>query len=89
MTNDYNKLRELLSKNKKWPLLYMFKFIVPNKEGKVDQVVALLPTTGEISFKHTKNLRHVSITCKVKISEADEIIDITQKASGIEGVISL
>jgi hypothetical protein len=67
----------------------MFKFIVPNKEGKVDQVVALLPKTGEISFKHTKNLRHVSITCKVRMSDADSIIAITQSVSRIEGIMSL
>jgi hypothetical protein len=59
---DYKNLRKILAENKKWPLLYMFKFIVPNQHGKVDKVVKLLPDKGEISFNHTKSLRHVSVT---------------------------
>ncbi|MBI9064541.1 MAG: DUF493 family protein [Marinilabiliaceae bacterium] len=86
---DFEKLRERLLENKKWPMRYMFKFIVPNQEGKVDQVVALLPKHGTVSFKHTKNFRHVSVTCVVSMKSADSIIDVTTKASAIEGVISL
>ncbi len=89
MANDFNKLRELLSENTQWPLPYMFKFIVPNKEGKVDKVVGFLPKTGKVTFKHTKNLRHVAVTCKVMMNNVDEIIAITQKISQIEGVLSL
>lgn len=86
---DYNSLREKLLENKKWPLLYMFKFIVPNTEHKVDLVKDLLPKKGKLSFRHTKNLKHVSITCLVNMDSADSIIDITAAASKIEGVMVL
>jgi len=86
---DFEKLRERLLENKKWPMRYMFKFIVPNQEGKVDQVVELLPKHGTVTFKHTKNLRHVSVTCVVSMKSANSIIEVTKKASAIEGVISL
>ncbi len=87
--NDYKKLRELLLETETWPLLYMFKFIVPNKDGNVDKVISLLPEEGDVSFNHTKNLRHVAVTCKAVMANADEIISITREAAAIEGVLAL
>jgi len=72
-----------------WPLKYMFKFITPNENGKVDQIKALLPAHGTISFKHTSDLKHVSITCVAEMQNADQIIEITEQVDKIEGVIIL
>ena len=87
--HDYEKLLKKLEENKRWPLLYMFKFIAPNEEGKVKKVVSLLPKNGEISYKHTKNLKFVSITCKAKMQSAQSIVDITSEITKIEGMLSL
>lgn len=86
---NYNSLLEKLNNNKKWPLLYMFKFITPNEDGKVKQVVSLLPQDGEILYKHTKNLKFVSITCKAKMPSAQSIVDVTAAINEIKGIISL
>lgn len=86
---DHRKLRKLLAESEEWPLLYMFKFIVPNQHGKVDKVVKLLPEKGEVSFNHTKNMRHVAVTCKAVMNDPDEVIKITQDITAIEGVIDL
>ncbi|TRX66324.1 DUF493 family protein [Carboxylicivirga sp. M1479] len=86
---DYEKLKELLAQNKKWPMLYMFKFIVPNEEGKVKEVVELLPKHGTVSYNHTKNLKYVSVTCKVSMKSANAIVETTSKIAAIEGVMSL
>ncbi len=88
-TQDYSKLLQKLEANKKWPLLYMFKFITPNEEGKVKQVVQLLPKNSDISYKHTKNLKFVSITCKAKMHSAQSIVDITSEVQKIDGIIAL
>ncbi|AHW59383.1 hypothetical protein SAMN05444285_13928 [Draconibacterium orientale] len=87
--DKYKNLRYRLMESETWPLKYMFKFIIPNEEGKVDQVKALLPTEGEVTFKHTDNLKHVSVTCVALMESADQIIVITEKADKIEGVIVL
>nr|WP_319397421.1 hypothetical protein [uncultured Carboxylicivirga sp.] len=86
---DYEKLKALLLENKKWPLLYMFKFIVPNKDGMVDHVKEMLPKHGSFSFNHTKSFSHVAITCKASMKSAEAIIEVTEKIASIEGVISL
>ena len=86
---EYTKLKELLAQNKKWPMLYMFKFIVPNEGDKVKQVVELLPKHGNVSYNHTKNLKYVSVTCKVSMKSANAIIEVTSKIAAIKGVMSL
>ena len=85
----YEKLLELLSENKNWPLKYMFKFIVENEGGKVDQVVSILPKYGQLTFNHTENLKYVSVTCVAQMNSAEDIIEITSKAGEIKGVIAL
>lgn len=86
---DYDQLKAKLEENKIWPLLYMFKFIAPNEDGKVKQVESLLPKGGEISHKHTKNLKYVSVSCKVKMPNAQSIVDVMERITKIEGIISL
>lgn len=88
-TSGYEKLKKLLEENKVWPMLYMFKFIVPNSNDKVKTVVSLLPAGSEISYKHTENLKFVSVTCKVLMPSAESIIEITHRVGTVEGVISL
>lgn len=72
-----------------WPLKYMFKFITPNNGGKVEQVKSILSVHGELTFKHTSSLKHVSITCVAEMQNADQIIEILEKVDTIEGVIIL
>ncbi len=87
--DKFRNLRYRLMENGSWPMKYMFKFISPNRDGKVDKIKALLPETGIITFKHTSNLNHVSITCIALMDSADQIIEITEKVDKIEGVIVL
>jgi uncharacterized protein len=87
--DKFKNLRYRLMENAIWPMKYMFKFISPNRNGKVDEIMALLPETGIMSFKHTSDLKHVSITCVVLMDSADQIIEITEKVDKIEGVVVL
>jgi hypothetical protein len=86
---NLRELRNLLTESEKWPLLYMFKFNLPNQHGKVDKVVSMLPDESDISFKHTKSLRHVSVTCKAVMETPDDVITVTQNVTAIEGVMAL
>ncbi len=87
--DKYKNLRYRLMETETWPLKYMFKFITPNEDGKVEQIKALLPEKGEVTFKHTANLKHVSLTCVALMETADQIIEITEKVDEIDGVIVL
>lgn len=85
----YIKLKELLDDNKKWPLRYMFKFIIPNKDSKVNRAKGMMPLGAQLKFKHTKSLKYVSMTCVAYMKSSQEIIDLTQQLEEIEGVMSL
>ncbi len=87
--DKFRNLRYRLMENESWPMKYMFKFISPNRDGKVEKIKALLPETGTMTFKHTSNLKHVSITCVAMMDSADQIIEITEKVDEIDGVIVL
>lgn len=87
--SGFEKLLERLLENESWPLRYMFKFIVPNTEGRVDQVINLLPDDGKISFRHTNDLRFVSVTCIASMPSAEHIVSITSKAASVPGVMAL
>lgn len=83
------RLRVQLLKTEKWPLKYMFKFIVPNSNGRVNAVVETLPQGGQTTFKPSKDLHYVSVTHVNNMPSADSIIDAVTRATAIEGVISL
>ncbi len=85
----YQKLKTILESNNEWPMRYMFKFIIPNNNGKVDLAKSHMPQHGTLSFKHTKNLKYVSMTCIAHMHSAEAIIELTQKVETIEGVMSL
>lgn len=86
---NLDRLKSLLTEGQQWPQQYMFKFIVPNSENRVDRVVELLPRNGRTTFNHTKNLKHVSVTCVAMMESADLIVEITQKVMEVPGVITL
>jgi putative lipoic acid-binding regulatory protein len=85
-TFDRQAFKDKLEAQTTFPTLYMFKFIVPN--GSESQVAALLPY-NKMTLKHSSKGTYVSATIKALMPNSDSILDIYEKASKIEGVISL
>lgn len=76
----------ILDQEHQWPTWYLFKFIVPR--GKEDLVVALFEES-ETSIKASSKGNYRSVTSKVMISSAQEVLEIYEKAGHIEGVLAL
>lgn len=89
MSETFNGLHEQLSKEKEWPMLYFFKFIVPNDHQKLARVEALFGAEAQISINESRNGKYLSISAKEIMLSADEIIERYKKAQKIEGIISL
>ncbi len=83
---DKAAFKQKLESSGEFPLLYMFKFIVPM--GRENEVGALLPK-NEIVLKPSSGGKYVSVTIQAMMDSADQIINIYEKASEIEGVISM
>lgn len=85
----YNQLRQSLFESTKWPTLYMFKFIVPNKDDKMGAVKNLFPENTEFTYKTSKDLRFIGITVKIMMNSPEDVLEIYQRAQGIKGIITL
>ncbi|MFL0683746.1 MAG: DUF493 domain-containing protein [Algoriphagus aquaeductus] len=83
---DKQAFKEKLESVGQFPMLYMFKFIVP--AGKEQEIEALFPS-HEVSLKPSSGGKYVSTTVQMMAVSADLVIEVYEKAAQIEGVISL
>jgi hypothetical protein len=86
---QFDKLKEQLNKEKSWPLIYMFKFIVPSDNRKIALVEAKFSDEAIISQKESSNGKYISITVKEVMLDADSIIAKYKEMEGIEGLMAL
>ena len=84
----FNTLREQLALLD-WPDVYLFKFIVPNDQLKIDQIKAFFDENATIEFHPSGKGNYISISVKAVMLNVDEIISIYEQTSAINGVISL
>lgn len=83
---DRENFKEKLEESGQFPMLYMFKFIVP--KGKETEIEAFFPK-NEVKLKPSSGGKYVSTTIQAMMENSDQIIDIYEKVATIEGVISL
>lgn len=81
----FNGLRERLD-NLQWPLVYMFKFIVPVE--KAEEIISIFGNEN-YTTRPSKTGKYISITSTKYVSSPEEVIDIYSQASKVDGVISL
>ncbi len=86
----YNRLKEELEKNDQWPVKYMYKFIVPNKEENEEEVKKAFEGK-EIDFhkNYSKSGKYVSLTIVTNEDSADDIIQRYRSLEHIEGLVAL
>ncbi len=86
----YERLKTELEKNHEWPTRYVFKFIVPNDEKKVEELKKHFEDI-EYTFKqnYSRNGKYVSLTFITTMNSADEIINRYKSVENIEGLIAL
>lgn len=89
MNSPVEKFRKLLLEHKDWPMLYYFKFIIRNDQHKLDQIRGLFNDQYSITYKTSKDLKYISLSCKQYMTDPDSIISIYEKAALVEGLIAL
>ncbi|MDY0779253.1 DUF493 family protein [Tenacibaculum sp. IB213877] len=86
----YTKLKSQLEDTTNFPADYMYKFIVPTDANQVQEVQNLFDKGGAvIDTKKSKTGKYVSVSIRLKVVNADEVIEYYQKAEVIKGIISL
>jgi len=72
-----------------WPNVYFFKFIVPSDTEKIARITGLFEGHTELTLHPSTQGKYTSVSLKVVMLDVDSIIKIYEKASEINGVISL
>ncbi|ERM84023.1 hypothetical protein P872_00515 [Rhodonellum psychrophilum GCM71 = DSM 17998] len=85
-TFDKQAFKDKLEAQTTFPVLYMFKFIVPS--GKESEIAALLPN-NKMLLKQSSKGTYVSATIHAMMPNSEAILQVYEKAATIEGVISL
>ncbi|NQY07709.1 MAG: DUF493 domain-containing protein [Flavobacteriaceae bacterium] len=86
----YKKLKGQLEDTTTFPTSYMYKFIVPTSEARIEEVMAIFDNLGAIiDTKKSKTGKYTSITIQLVMQDADSIILKYKEVSKIDGVISL
>ena len=81
-----DSFKNTLEEEYQFPTEYKFKFIVASES--ISKVLDLIPNS-DYSKRESKNGKYTSITITKMINNADEILYIYEKASKIDGIISL
>ena len=91
MINDeqFDKFREQLNKEKDWPIIYMFKFIIPADNRKIALVESKFSDEATITQKESSNGKYISITIKEVMLSAESIISKYKEMDGIEGLMAI
>ncbi len=86
---QFEKLRAQLRLEKDWPVIYMFKFIIPAENRKIALVESRFSDEAIITQKESSTGKYMSITIKEVMLSADSVIDKYKEMEGIEGLIAL
>ena len=86
--DQFNKLREHLTKDFNWPMVYMFKFIVPADNQKIALIQAKFSNEAIITQNQSSNGKYISITVKEVMIDPDSVIEKYKEMEGIEGLMA-
>jgi len=87
----YNKLEQRLQETSNWPSEYIFKFIMPTNQAKIDKISEIFNHTGAvIKTKESSKGNYTSVSIRLNMKSPQAVIQ-KYKIVGyqIEGVISL
>ncbi|MDO4728564.1 MAG: DUF493 family protein [Bacteroidota bacterium] len=90
-TNEfYSRLREQLENTSGWPSKYLYKFVVPTVQEKIEQVYVVFDNMGAvINTTASKTGKYTSISVEVQMQSPDHVIEKYKEVSNIEGILSL
>ncbi len=86
----YSKLIRQLKETNSWPSDYLFKFIVPSKEEKIEAINSIFNEPhAQINHKQSSKGTYTSVSIKMRLECAEDVVVKYKEVSVIEGVISL
>ncbi|MBD8387254.1 DUF493 domain-containing protein [Dysgonomonas sp. BGC7] len=90
-TDDfYLRFKQRLEETHSFPSDYMFKYIVPAEQSIIAKLHSIFSSANpSISSRDSKNGKYTSVTVKVPVNDADDIVIYYRQAAAIEGIVML
>lgn len=86
----YDRLKVELERSTTWPASYLYKFIVPTDENKINQIENSFNCLGAvITTTQSKTGKFTSISVDVQVDSPQDVINKYIELSTIEGIVSL
>lgn len=86
----YLKFKERLEQTHSFPTDYIFKYIVPAEQSIIAKLHSIFSSANpSISTRDSKNGKYTSITIKVPVSDANDVVIYYRQAAEIEGIVML
>ena len=86
----YSRFLEQLINSQEWPGIYLFKFVVKSESSHLINLKLLFDGLNpDFSEKQSSKKTFTSLSIKLKMNSADNVIKIYKKASALEGVMAL
>lgn len=86
----YIKLKSQLADTSLWPNEYLYKFIVPSSDDKIESIEAIFDHTGAVIKRNeSRTGKYTSVSINVRMANPDAVIKKYKEVGKIEGVISL
>jgi len=82
----WDRFEELLDDQNEWPTQYTFKFIAP--APRLDELKAVFDD-HPVRVRESSKGNYKSVTAHLRMSSSEEVIEVYERASGIEDVIAL
>lgn len=83
---NLESFKEKLDQHYAWPVLYVFKFIVPKEQ---EETLRDLFPTQSVTEKRSANGNYTSFTIQMMCPSSDVVIEVYEKVENIEGLIAL
>ena len=86
----YTRLRQQLEEDTEWPSVYLYKFIVPSALEKIAEIEAVFNNTDAvINTRDSSKGTYTSLSIRVTMDSAEDVVQKYLEVSKVEGVISL
>ena len=86
----YVRFKEKLEEGHLFPTDYVFKYIVPAEQSIIAKLHSIFEKSkASIYTRESKNGKYTSLTIKVSVNDADDIIIYYRQAAAIEGIVML
>lgn len=87
----YEGLQNQLEQYTDWPAPYLFKFIVPTDESKIQQIVGFFKDVpnAKVRTKTSSKGQYTSVSIEAILESAEAVIEKYKKVSVVEGLLSL